>query len=118
MEFYGSEHQEILTAKTIEEHIQEYIEQIYPDLPEKEIEVYKYTTKKIENLRSDWMLETIEESLSEEYGDPEGNIEWPEECKKTWDAFISSIKENYTPWQCDMVKEPIKVKIEEYIDES
>lgn len=61
-------------------------------------------------------LESILESLDEEYGDPGEASEPTEGMKKATEEYLAKVAAEYKPWACKIVKE-VEVNIQEWIKE-
>lgn len=110
-----NEYQEYLTHESIDEAIEESLDEYEEivDFPET-ITVYGFARAIInKELFKKVVIESAFEFLSENYDGEDGH-EINEEIEKSCEYFVQTYLNNYTPWQCRLVKEEI-VNVKEWI---
>ena len=120
--FYSVGEREILTADTIDEAVQEFLDELYwvdenPEIPET-VEVQCYVRSTIDDRCFVNILESLAENLDEEYGDPDGEIIYTpsEEVLATFEKFKEAVKADFKPWKYMPHGEAITVKTAEYLE--
>jgi hypothetical protein len=114
---YGIDNPELLNSSTVEEAIEEYLESIEPDRAPKTLIVKGYKPKEINQNYFNDALQQLEESLADEYGDPENSTPIPKSAEVLWAAFCCEVKKNYRVWSCVETGEVVEVKTSEYLPE-
>ena len=135
-EFYGQPDQEMLSAETFAEAVDEYLDQLpgynyKTDAPFKKwlqerikrgqipatvtIAKYRHRTPKID---ANWLLEFLLEDMNEEYGDWEGNHDpTTPRMQELVKEFAQAFADEYIPFQCEQV-ESIEIDVLDWLKDS
>lgn len=105
---------EILTHTTVDEAVQDWIEDWYLDLLSdipKTVIVFGYRRQEFP-IRADCLLENVLDHLDEECGPPDDGTEPTPGMVKAAGEFIEAMKREYVVWTCEQV-----VRIEYQVQE-
>lgn len=111
---------ERLYATEIEEAVQEWYDDLYPDqiVPET-VEVHGFAPMELppaEKIAAD-VLEYVGEWLEEDYGDPDdgGPTNWNEKAKAAAAEFARVVREEFYVWACEPVARET-VRVADYVN--
>lgn len=108
-EYWGSDDDERLDCTDRDEYVERYLDSIsHGHLPA------TFTVTGFARMQPNWdrelscTLESLDERLSEEFGDPEGFLEaWTPEIDEAWKVFCAAMKTHYRVWACEPVCEEV-----------
>lgn len=104
---------ERLSHEDRDEAIEAHLDDLDGNFPE-EIEVFGYSRQVVNAERfRDVVLESASEYLGENYDGEDGH-EQNDEIKKSAEEFVRTYLENYTVWNCNLVKTE-KVNVMEWV---
>ena len=113
--------EEILRHETRDEAIEAYLDDCFnvpakfSDLPET-VTLHGFSPMKV-SVGSCGALESMLESLDEEYANPDGDPTKPTEKMRTAEAaFIAVVESEYVPWMCEEVASE-EVNVMEWVKE-
>lgn len=114
---------EILTAETIDEAVENYIEEhegCLSELLDVTVDVQPYRRASVSDCFFDDQLKCIKERLIEDYGDPESyyDFDLSDEAEDLYKKFTDQVRQDFQPWLCEPAGSAIKVKLREYIAEA
>lgn len=108
---------EQLYCDSIDEAMQEYVDDVDHSKWDKQVEIYRYEPMKISDAQkqrwSEWALENLIENLDEEHGDPDGETTITKEMETAAREFVDKVIAGYHVWSCEKV-ETIKVDLVEW----
>lgn len=108
-DFYAVGEKERLSAESIEEAVDEYLEEIHPDQPPETVMVQGFNTMKIRQISG---LDEILERLDDEYADPDGGgTEITDVIRAAWTEFEKVLRAEYRVWMCDHDGAAVEVNV-------
>jgi len=114
-DFYAVGDKEHLNATTVEEAVEEFLEDIFPDEAPDHVMVQGYVRLELKETHNsfshcfDYMMECIDEEYN-----PEGETSPPPEIKEAFDKFVKVFVEKYPVWSCEEHGEPVRVDKKDY----
>jgi hypothetical protein len=117
-EFYTCrEDEERLSFTSIQEAVEQWADDTFPDPLPETVTVYGYGRMKPKTCPTS-PLDDMLERLDEEYGDPEGYHETPvtDAMREAERQFIAAVLAEYDPWACVKVSEEV-VRVGEFLDD-
>lgn len=111
---YGINEPEIV-HEDLQDCVVEYLEGLEENEIPEELKVDHYRPREVSTRLLDRVYEGLEESLLEEYGNPDGDVGLPKSVHEAWGAFVDVIKRDYQSWQCEPTGESTMIKTADYL---
>ncbi len=118
--YYAVGEVERMTATSIQEAVEEFIEDREPDEIPETVEVQGYVPMEISDNVFKSALERLAEDLADEYIDPDwcDSTDLPKSAMPHWEKFTEAIKKDYFVWWCEQHGKPIKVNVADYVEQA
>ncbi|WP_286237940.1 hypothetical protein [Neptuniibacter halophilus] len=119
--FYSVGEKDILTATSIAEAVQEYVDDRTDwDSPISEhVKVQGWDPACLtESSCFEFAVEHLIECLNENYGAPDGDADYDlsEKAKALFNEFAKQVAAEYPVWGCERTGDPITVKVSDYVE--